>query len=98
MTRWDWLIDHARLEIYEFSIDKQLSFSVYDRYLPFYVMSYIQEGLTRVTVNGQTVDLPAWSMMLIPAWRNNRFMMRPTARLGMRSIDLAAASSWITSL
>ncbi len=75
MSRWDWLIDHARLEIYDFSIDTQTNFSVYDRYLPFYVMSYIQEGLTRVTVDGQTVDLPAGSMMLIPAYtRHSQFM------------------------
>lgn len=75
MSRWDWLIDNARLEIYDFNIDRQEHFAVRDRYLPYYVMSYIQEGHARVEAGGKTYDLPAGSLMLMPAYmRHSQFM------------------------
>lgn len=67
MTRWEWLINNAKLDIYEFSIDRWEQFSVQNRRFPFYVMSYIQEGDAEAIIEGQRFSTPAGCLLLIPA-------------------------------
>lgn len=67
MTRWEWLVNHARLEVHEFSIDRWKHYSVENRRFPFYVMSYIQEGGAEAIIEGQRFSTPAGSLLLTPA-------------------------------
>lgn len=66
MDRWQWLIDNARLDIVDFDISTHQSFSVKNRIFPFYIMSYIKEGLAQADFGGEHYVTPAGSMILIP--------------------------------
>ncbi|MBR6767626.1 MAG: AraC family ligand binding domain-containing protein, partial [Clostridia bacterium] len=68
MSRWKWLIDNAKLDIYEFSVDRREQFSVEDRLFPFYVMSYVKEGSARAIISGETYNTPAGHLLLIPSF------------------------------
>ena len=75
MNRWEWLISNAKLEIYEFSVDRHESYIVENRYFPFYVMSYIQEGGASAILDGKLYDTPVGHLVLIPAYtRHSHFI------------------------
>lgn len=75
MNRWEWLINNARLEIYEFSVDRRETYTAVNRYFPFYVMSYIKEGGARAVLNDTVYDTPEGHLVLIPAYtRHNHFI------------------------
>ena len=75
MNRWEWLISNAKLEIYEFSVDRHESYIVENRYFPFYVMSYIQESGASAILDGKLYDTPVGHLVLIPAYtRHSHFI------------------------
>lgn len=75
MNRWEWLISNDKLEIYEFSVDRHESYIVENRYFPFYVMSYIQEGGASTILDGKLYDTPVGHLVLIPAYtRHSHFI------------------------
>lgn len=75
MNRWEWLTSNAKLEIYEFSVDRHESYIVENRYFPFYVMSYIQEGGASAILDGKLYDTPVGHLVLIPAYtRHSHFI------------------------
>lgn len=75
MNRWEWLISNAKLEIYEFSVDRRETYTVENRYFPFYVMSYIKEGGASAILDGKLYDTPAGHLILIPSYtRHSHFI------------------------
>ena len=67
MSRLEWLINKANLNIYEFNVEKRTEMKSIDRLFGFYVMSYIQEGAAKAVVNGELLDQPAGTVLLVPA-------------------------------
>lgn len=75
VNRWEWLIHNAKLEIYEFSVDRRETYIAENRYFPFYVMSYIKEGGASAILNGVLYDTPAGHLVLIPSYtRHSHFI------------------------
>ena len=66
MSRWEWLVNNARLDIFQFNVDRHERFSERNRRYPFYVMSYIQEGYAEAVIDGRHYITPAGSLLLIP--------------------------------
>lgn len=75
MNRWEWLIENAKLDIYEFSVDTHETYTVENRYFPFYVMSYIEKGNASAVIEGKPYDTPAGHLILIPSYtRHSHFI------------------------
>lgn len=75
MNRWEWLISNAQLDIIEFSVDRRETYLMKDRYVPYYVMSYIKEGGARAIIDGKTYDTPAGHLVLIPAYTRHSHLI-----------------------
>lgn len=67
MTRLEWLINQSNLNIYEFNVEQRKEMCQIDRLFGFYVMSYIQEGSAKAVVDGQLLEQPAGTVLLVPA-------------------------------
>ncbi|MEG1513758.1 MAG: helix-turn-helix transcriptional regulator [Clostridia bacterium] len=79
MSRWQWLIQNAKFEIYEFSADTKVNYRMENRCLPYYVMSYIQRGCAEAIIAGEHYVTPAGSLILIPAYAVHSHYSSPDA-------------------
>ena len=66
MTRWNWLIQHASLSIYEFNVERRTAYQSGQRNFDFYVMSYVQDGEARAIINGEAFEQRKGTLMLMP--------------------------------
>lgn len=64
--KMDIIIEQAKLHIYEFDIHKRFFFEERNRKFPFYVLSYMKEGSSKVSLNGKDYQGGEHSIYLIP--------------------------------
>lgn len=66
VSRWEWLVNNAQLDIFEYNVDLHEKFNEKNRRYPFYAMSYIEKGYAEAVIGGRHYATPAGSLLLIP--------------------------------